>query len=85
MGEVFDIHLFGQRMTFLLSTEGHEFFFQQPEEDFDAAAAYKFTVTTFGPGVCYDAPPKLMYQQFGFFKTGLEAKKFYKYANIIQV
>ncbi len=32
-------------------------------------------VPTFGPGVCYDAPPKLMYQQFGFFKTGLEAKK----------
>lgn len=84
MGEVFDIHLFGQRMTFLLSLEGHDFFFQQPEEDFDAAAAYKFTVTTFGPGVCYDAPPKLMYQQFGFFKTGLEPKKFLKYAHIIQ-
>jgi hypothetical protein len=29
------------------------------QEDFDAAAAYKFTVPTFGPGVCYDAPPRV--------------------------
>jgi hypothetical protein len=28
--------LFGQKLTFLMSLEGHEFFFQQPEEDFDA-------------------------------------------------
>lgn len=84
LGECFDVQLFGQRMTFLMSSEGHDFFFQQPEEDFDASDAYKFTVTTFGPGVCYDAPPKLMYQQFGFLKTGLEAKKFYRYTGIIQ-
>ncbi len=44
MGEIFDVQLFGQKMTFLMSTEGHEFFFQQDEADFDAAAAYKFTV-----------------------------------------
>jgi hypothetical protein len=51
MGEIFDVQLFGQKMTFLMSTEGHDFFFQQPEAVFDASAAYKFTKTTFGPGV----------------------------------
>ena len=84
MGEVFDIQLFGQKMTFLMSTEGHDFFFQQPEADFDASAAYKFTVTTFGPGVVYDAPPKIMYQQFGFFRLGLDAKKYVSYTRLIQ-
>ena len=51
MGEIFDVQLFGQKMTFLMSTEGHDFFFQQHEAVFDASAAYKFTKTTFGPGV----------------------------------
>jgi hypothetical protein len=45
-GEIFDVQLFGQKMTFLMSSEGHDFFFQQPEADFDASAAYKFTKTT---------------------------------------
>lgn len=83
-GEIFDVQLFGQKMTFLMSSEGHEFFFQQPEADFDASAAYKFTVTTFGPGVVYDAAPKIMYQQFGFFRFGLDAKKYVTYASQIQ-
>ena len=83
-GEVFDIQLFGQKMTFLMSTDGHEFFFQQPEETFNASLAYKFTVATFGPGVVYDATPKVMYQQFGFFRYGLDAKKYVSYTNLIQ-
>lgn len=71
-------------MTFLMSTEGHDFFFKQPEEAFNAAAAYRFTVTTFGPGVVYDAEPKIMYQQFGFFRYGLDAKKYVSYCRLIQ-
>lgn len=83
-GEIFDVQLFGQKMTFLMSTEGHDFFFKQPEEAFNASLAYKFTVTTFGPGVVYDAEPKVMYQQFGFFRFGLDAKKYASYTRLIQ-
>jgi hypothetical protein len=66
-GEIFDVQLFGQKMTFLMSTEGHDFFFKQPEAEFDASAAYKFTVTTFGPGVVYDAPPVTRHRLLSFF------------------
>lgn len=38
----------------------------------------------FGPGVVYDAAPKIMYQQFGFFRFGLDAKKYVSYASQIQ-
>jgi hypothetical protein len=41
-GEVFSIELFGTEMTFLCSSEGHEHFFMTPEDDYNAAAAYKY-------------------------------------------
>jgi sterol 14-demethylase len=34
--------------------------------------------------VVYDAAPKIMYQQFGFFRFGLDAKKYVSYASQIQ-
>ena len=55
-GNVFTIKLFGRNMTFLFGTSGHAHFFRAPEHVFDIREAYAMTVTTFGPGVCYDVP-----------------------------
>jgi len=55
-GPVFTIQLFGRNMTFLFDVAGHAHFFRAPENVFDIRKAYAMTVTTFGPGVCYDVP-----------------------------
>ena len=42
------------------------------------------TVTTFGPGVCYDCPQSKMAQQFAFFKDGLSDARFQQYMELVQ-
>ena len=59
-----------------MSSEGHQTFFSAKEEVYDIREAYKCTVVTFGPGVCYDCPVRKMGEQLGFFKTGLTADKY---------
>ena len=59
-GNVFTIHLFGKKMTFLMGTDGHGHFFRTKEHVFDIREAYAMTVTTFGPKVCYDVPQSRM-------------------------
>jgi sterol 14alpha-demethylase len=46
--------------------------------------AYKMTITTFGPGVCYDCPQSKMAQQFALFKDNLSDAKFIEYMTLIQ-
>jgi len=58
--------------------------FKTPDEIFDIREAYKCTAVTFGPGVCYDCPAKITYQQFGFFKTCLDSERFRSYVPIIE-
>lgn len=84
MGDIFTIKLFGARMTYLMGTEGHQEFFAAKEHVYDIREAYKCTIVTFGPGVCYDCPIKKMGEQLGFFKTGLTADKYFSYVGIIQ-
>lgn len=83
-GDIFTINLFGWPMTFLMSSEGHAQFFSAKEEVYDIREAYKCTVVTFGPDVCYDCPVKKMGEQLGFFKTGLTQDKFINYVPVIQ-
>eukprot|EP00977_Amphora_coffeiformis_P020848 scaffold8602_cov196-Amphora_coffeaeformis.AAC.6 len=83
-GNVFTIQLFGRKMTFLMGTEGHAHFFRAKEDVFDIREAYAMTVTTFGPGVCYDVPQSRMAEQFSFFKDGLSDKAFVKYMDYVQ-
>lgn len=82
--QVFTVQLFGKNMTFLTGSDGHQFFFRARESEFDIREAYKMTVTTFGPGVCYDCPQSKMAQQFAFMKNGLSDAHFIRYINLIQ-
>lgn len=83
-GDVFTIQLFGKSMTFLFGSEGHAHFFKQREHVFDIREAYAMTVTTFGPGVCYDVSQSKMAEQFAFFKNGLNDAAFVKYMELVQ-
>jgi sterol 14-demethylase len=83
-GDVFTVQLLGKQMTFLTGSEGHAHFFKAREHEFDIREAYKMTVTTFGPGVCYDCPQAKMAQQFAFFKDGLSDESFVKYMELVQ-
>jgi sterol 14-demethylase len=83
-GNCFTIQLFGKQMTFLTGSEGHKHFFMAREHVFDIREAYAMTVTTFGPGVCYDCPQSKMAQQFAFFKDGLSDSSFIKYMDLVQ-
>lgn len=83
-GDVYTIQLFGTSMTFLSGSEGHATFFKAPEKVFDIREAYAMTVTTFGPGVCYDCPQSKMAQQFALFKDNLSDAKFVQYMGLIQ-
>ncbi len=55
--------MFGETVTILASSEGHELFFTAKEDEFSACKAYKFTVPVFGKGVVYDAPPEVLLEQ----------------------
>jgi len=83
-GNTFTVKLMGWNMTYFMSSEGHHTFFSAKEEVYDIREAYKCTVVTFGPGVCYDCPVRKMGEQLGFFKTGLTADKYQSYVPIIQ-
>lgn len=80
----FTIQLFGKKMTFLTSLDGHAHFFRAREHQFDIREAYRMTVITFGPGVCYDCPQSKMAQQFAFFKDGLNDECFVEYMKLVQ-
>lgn len=83
-GDCFTINLLGSSMTYMMSSDGHSTFFRAKEETYDIREAYKCTVVTFGPDVCYDCPVSKMGEQLSFFKTGLTTDKFHSYVDIIQ-
>lgn len=83
-GPVFTLHLLGRDMTFLMDSDGHAHFFRAPEHVFDIRKAYQMTVTTFGPGVCYDVPQRRMAEQFAFFKNGLSDAAFVRHMENVQ-
>ena len=83
-GNVFSIQLFGREMTFLFGCDGHAHFFKAREDVFDIREAYAMTVTTFGPGVCYDCTQSRMAEQFTFLKNRLSDAAFVKYMESVQ-
>jgi len=70
-------------MVMLCDQEGCERFFNEKEDTFNAAAAYKFTVPVFGPDVVYDGPHELLAQQKKFVKDRFTTESFKKYIDII--
>eukprot|EP00039_Didymoeca_costata_P024487 m.10422 g.10422 ORF g.10422 m.10422 type:complete len:476 (+) comp4257_c0_seq1:46-1473(+) len=83
LGDTFTVNLFGKSLTFLMNSEGHRKFFMGKEDVFDIRKAYRCTVVTFGPGVCYDCPVKKMGEQLGFLKTGLTQQRYISYVPIL--
>lgn len=84
-GDCFTLKLFGKRMTFLASPEGHAHWFRTKEATFDIFEAYRFTLATFGEDVCYGAPSsKIMHEQFGFFRWGLKGSHYATYVAQIE-
>jgi hypothetical protein len=83
-GDVFTVQLFGKNRTFLTVSEGHAHFFKARDKEFDIRDAYRMTVTTFGPRVCYDCPQAKMAQQCAFFKDRLSDESFFRYIELVK-
>jgi len=83
-GDVFSATIFGETLTILASSEGHELFFKAKEEEFSACKVYKFTVPVFGKNVVYDVPPDVLLEQRKFVGGGLTVKRFKSYVPIIE-
>jgi len=84
LGDVFTMKIFHEHMIMFVGTEAQEFWFKTPEEVFNAAAAYKFTVPLFGKGVVYDGPPELLIEERKIVSRGLSLKRFKQYVPIIE-
>lgn len=61
----------GFNMTFLIGPEAHQVFFKATDEELSPREAYQMVVPVFGPGVVYDCPTSVMYEQLKFVKSGL--------------
>jgi len=84
-GEVFNVRVLGHDMIMMIGSEAQEAFYSAPEEVFNAAKAYKFTVPVFGEGVVYDSPPHALEEQRKMVSNGLTIKRFKTYvAKIIK-
>ena len=63
-GEVFTILLFGRRMTYFVTPESLDAFFNARHEDVSAEKAYApLTVPVFGKDVVYDVPYSVLVEQ----------------------
>src|SRR3954463_6298574 len=57
-GPVGSFVLADRRVTLLTGADVNEWYFRQPDEVLDQAAAYPFMTPIFGKGVIFDAPPE---------------------------
>jgi hypothetical protein len=63
-GEVYTILLFGRRMTYFITPEAADAFFNARHEDVSAELAYApITVPVFGKDVVYDVPYAVLVEQ----------------------
>lgn len=63
-GEVFTILLFGRKMTYFMTPDAADFFFNARHEDVSAELAYApITVPVFGKDVVYDVPYAVLVEQ----------------------
>jgi len=82
--DCFTCHLAGFNMTFLVGPEAQTVFFKATDEELSQREAYKFVAPVFGPGVVFDSPTSVMYEQMKFVKSGLAANNLKKYVPIIE-
>eukprot|EP01133_Synstelium_polycarpum_P008007 gene8007-9406_t len=83
VGDAFTLSLMGFKMTFLVGPEAQSVFFRGSDEELSPKEAYRFVTPVFGPGVVYDSPTEVMYQQLRFVKNGLTLPQLKKAVGII--
>jgi len=81
--DIFTLRIVGFHMTFLVGPEAHAAFFKATDEELSPKEAYQFVVPVFGPGVVYDSPTQIMYEQLRFVKSGLVVSQLKKSIPII--
>jgi sterol 14-demethylase len=84
LGDVFTFRLAGQRLTALTGLAAQAAFFQAPEDQLSARAAYRFMAAVFGKGVVYDATAEDMDAQIGFLLPALRDERLRAYARVMQ-
>eukprot|EP01114_Cavostelium_apophysatum_P023345 TRINITY_DN875_c0_g1_i1.p1 TRINITY_DN875_c0_g1~~TRINITY_DN875_c0_g1_i1.p1 ORF type:complete len:477 (+),score=117.65 TRINITY_DN875_c0_g1_i1:91-1521(+) len=84
LGDCFTIHLTGFNMTYLVGPEAQTAFFKATDEELSQREAYKFVTPVFGPGVVFDSPVSVFYEQMKFIKSGLAANNLKKYVPVIE-
>ncbi|GAM29023.1 hypothetical protein SAMD00019534_121990 [Acytostelium subglobosum LB1] len=82
-GDAFTLYLMGFKMTFLVGPEAQSVFFRGTDEELSPKEAYRFVTPVFGPGVVYDSPTEVMYEQLRFVKNGLVLGQLKKAVGII--
>ncbi|EGG22293.1 cytochrome P450 family protein [Cavenderia fasciculata] len=83
VGDAFTLYLMGFKMTFLIGPEAQSVFFRGSDEELSPKEAYRFVTPVFGPGVVYDSPTEVMYEQLRFVKNGLTLAQLKKAVGII--
>ena len=84
LGDVFSFRLAGTRLTALTGLSAQAAFFQAPEDQLSARAAYRFMVAVFGTGIVYDASAEDMDAQIGFLLPALRDDRLRAYARVMQ-
>jgi sterol 14-demethylase len=70
-GDIFTLKLIGFNMTFMIGPEAQAAFFRFSDDEVSPKEAYKFVVPVFGPGIVYDSPTEVMYEQLRFVRSSL--------------
>ncbi|XVE92705.1 hypothetical protein REPUB_Repub01dG0122700 [Reevesia pubescens] len=81
LGNVFTLHLFNKKITFLIGPEVSAHFFKASESDLSQQEVYRFNVPTFGPGVVFDVDYSIRQEQFRFFTEALRVNKLKGYVD----
>jgi len=84
LGDCFTLHLAGFNMTFLVGPEAQNAFFKASDDELSQREAYRFTAPVFGPGVVFDSPQSVMYEQMKFVKSGLVVNQLKKHVPVIE-
>ena len=84
LGDIFSFRLAGTHLTALTGLSAQAAFFQAPEDQLSARAAYRFMVAVFGTGVVYDASAEDMDAQIGFLLPALRDERLRAYARVMQ-
>jgi len=83
-GDCFTLKLLGYDMTYMIGPEAQAAFFRATDEELSAKEAYRFMVPVFGPGVVYDSPTEVMYEQLRFVRSSLALGQLKKAVAVIE-